>query len=109
VADAIGGETLFDYNGNDTLNYSLNTEGRKTEYAYDDANNPRLPTEIKVIDVDGTTVLRWQAFTYDMGRTLTEQLIDPADGTTVLQETERIYWSVQLEFRSHCSSDSSFG
>jgi RHS repeat-associated protein len=95
MTDALGHPTAFEYNiggaSADTLDHSLDAEGRKTEYTYGDANNPRLPTVIKVIDVDGSTVLRWQAFSYDMGRILTEQLIDPLDGTTVLQEIERIY------------------
>ena len=39
-------------------------------------------------------LLRWHAFTYDSkGRVLTEQTIDPADGTSVLQEAARAYYS----------------
>src|SRR4030095_5642913 len=49
---------------------------------------------IKVIDPDGTTVLRWQEFTYDsLGRTLTEKVIDPVDETTVQQQVTRTYYT----------------
>ena len=97
VADAIGAETLFDYNPDDTLNYSLDAEGRKTQYAYTDSNNPRQPTEIKIYDIDGTTLLHWQTFSYDpaKGHVLTERMLDPADGTgnTILQAVARVYYA----------------
>jgi YD repeat-containing protein len=41
---------------------------------------------------EGSTLLRWQTFTYDAkGRALTEAVIDPVDGVTVLQQTTRTY------------------
>ena len=98
VSDPLGHETQFDYNlsgdSADTLNFSLDTEGRKTEYSYEDTSNPRLPTRVQVLDTDGTTVLRWQEFVYDSnGRTLTETVLDPSDGVTVLQQTTKTYIS----------------
>jgi RHS repeat-associated protein len=94
VADALNHTTQFDYNANGTLNYSLDAQGRKTEYTYGDANNPRLPTRIRVLDTDGTTVLRWQEFVYDLkGRTTEERLHDPANGTVVLQKVTRAYYA----------------
>ena len=39
-----------------------------------------------------TQVLRWQEFVYDSkGRVTDEQLLDPADGTTLLQHTKRTF------------------
>ena len=71
---------------------SIDSEQRKTEYVYDTPTNPRLPKEIKVSKA--TTVLRWQKFVYDTnGRTLEETLVDPANGTTVLQKTTRTYYT----------------
>lgn len=98
VTDALNHATTFHYNTSgasaDTLDYSLDTDGRKTQYTYGDSSNPRLPTRIKVIDPEGTTVLRWQEFTYDAkGRTLTEKVIDPANGTTVQQQVTRAYYT----------------
>lgn len=93
VTDAEGHETSFDYNTDDTLNFSIDAEGRKTEYLYGDTSNPRLPTEIKVIAADETTVLRWQQFSFDtQGRTLSEEMLDPLDGVTVLRRTSRAYY-----------------
>lgn len=93
VLDALGNPTDFSYNTNDTLQQSVDANRRKTEYIYGDMSQPRLPTQIKVIDID-QTLLRLQEFTYDSkGRILTEQLLDPADGTTVLQETTRAYYT----------------
>ncbi len=93
VTDALNNATGFSYNANDTLQESLDAEGRRTQYLYGDANQPRLPTAIKVLDTNGTTVLQWQTFTYDsLGRVLTERLVSPSDGTTVLRETIRTYY-----------------
>ncbi len=93
VIDALENSTEFNYNTNDTLDYSLDAEGRKTAYVYGDTNNPRLPSDVMVIDVDGTTGLRWQKFVYDTkGRITSEKLVSPNDGTTVLQETTRSYY-----------------
>ncbi|MEP7286967.1 MAG: RHS repeat-associated core domain-containing protein [Chloroflexota bacterium] len=101
VNDALGNQTNFHYNSGGaadaTLDYSLDAQGRKTQYSYTDTtNNPRLPTEVKVFDTNGTTVLQWQKFTYDTkGRTLTEKTLDPADatGNTVKQQITRVYYS----------------
>lgn len=94
VTDALNNATGFSYNANDTLQESLDAEGRRTQYLYGDANQPRLPTAIKVLDTNGTTVLQWQTFTYDsLGRVLTERLVSPSDGTTVLRETIRTYYA----------------
>ena len=94
VVDALGNETTFTYDTSARLTESQDAEGRKTTYTYGDSNNPRLPTEIKVYDTDGTTLLRFQKYTYDTkGRTLTEQVINPADSVTVLQEVSRAYYT----------------
>ncbi len=98
VNDALGHATAFAYNSGgasaDTLDYSLDAEGRKTQYVYGDVGNPRLPTEVKIYDTDGTTVLRWQKFVYDAkGRTRFERTVDTATGTTVQQEVERTYYT----------------
>ena len=98
VVDALNNEIQFTYNDSgdsvDTLKESKDAEGRKTEYAYSDSINPRLPTRLRVIDADGATVLRWQEFVYDSkGRTLEEKTIDPADGETVQQRTTRSYYT----------------
>lgn len=94
VEDALQQPTSFDYNSNDTLNFSLDAEERKTQYVYGDTNNPRLPTEVKIIAPNGTMVLRWQKFSYDnQGRTLTEEVVDPANGTSVLRRTTRDYYT----------------
>ncbi len=92
VTDALNHTTQFDYNpADDTLNYSLDDEGRKTQYIY--GETPRQPSDVKVIDSDGTTVLRWQKFDYDpKGRTLVEKTVDPANGTTELQKVTRTYY-----------------
>jgi RHS repeat-associated protein len=101
VTDALSNPTAFDYiiggASDGALNYSLDAQGRKTQYVYGDLTNPRLPTEVKVLDTNGTTVLRWQKFTYDSrGRTLTEQTLDPANGITVLQRVTRNYYTSGL-------------
>jgi RHS repeat-associated protein len=94
VTDAAGNTTQFEYNTNGTLDYTLDAEGRKTAYTYGDTNNPRQPTIIEVFDTDGTTLLRQQDFVYDTkGRTTEEKLIDPTDGTTVLQKNTRSYYT----------------
>lgn len=94
VTDALSNTTGFTYNTNDTLNESLDAEGRRTQYLYGDANQPRLPTAIKVLDTNGTTVLQWQTFTYDsLGRVLTERLVSPTDVNTILRETIRTYYT----------------
>lgn len=94
VTDALNQETAFTYDTEDRLIESQDAEGRITEYTYGDSNHPRQPTEIRVYDTDGTTLLRFQKFTYDsMGRTLTEQMIDPSDEVTGLQEVERAYYN----------------
>lgn len=95
VYDAHGNQTSFTYNVDSTLSASLDTDNRKTVYSYADSNNPRLPTSVKVYeDWEETTLLQQQNFTYDsQGRTLTERQIDPSDGTTVLRETTRSYYS----------------
>jgi RHS repeat-associated protein len=97
VTDAAGGVTEFSYSPTtDLLQYSIDAEGRKTEYTYGDAANPRLPTRIKTYAPNSTTqVIRLQEFTYDSrGRTLTEEVRDPANGTTVQQKTTRTYWAL---------------
>ena len=92
VMDALDHETLFDYNIDDTLNFSVDPQGRKTEYSYGDGNNPRLPTRIDVIDVDDITLLRRQELVYDaLGRTLEEKVFDPTDGTTIQSKVTRTY------------------
>lgn len=98
ATDPAGRQMSFSYNASgaaiDTLDETTDAEQRVTKYIYGDPNNPRLYTEVKVFDVDGVTVLRWQKFTYDSkGRTLTEQTVDPTDGTTVLQRTTRTYYT----------------
>ncbi|MEO8394271.1 MAG: DUF6531 domain-containing protein, partial [Chloroflexota bacterium] len=93
IADPLGNQTVFDYKADDTLNFSIDAQSRKTQYSYDDTQNPRLPTRVKVIDSDEFTVLRWQEFVYDAkGRTTAESVLDPADGTTALQMTTRTYY-----------------
>jgi len=98
VRDAQGFLTKFSYNiggaSDGTLDYSLDAQGRKTQYTYADVTSPRLPTRVKVFDANGTTVLRWQEFTYDSnGRTLTEKTLDPTSGTTVLAQVTRSYYA----------------
>ena len=98
LTDALGRVTTYSYNTTgasaDTLDYILDAEGRKTQYLYGDSANPLLPTAIKFYDTDGTTVLRWQAFGYDShGRMTIAKLLDPANGTTVMQEIDRAYYS----------------
>jgi len=95
VTDALGRQTAFTYNTSgtsvDTLNYSLDAEGRKTEYIYGDPVQPRLPTEVKVFDVGGITVLRWQKFVYDAkGRTLSERTVDIANPNDLTKDLSRI-------------------
>jgi RHS repeat-associated protein len=94
VIDAEGNISHFEYDSEDRLISDLDAEGHKRTYAYDDMDNSRLATEVKVFsDATETEVLEWRAFAYDAkGRTLLEQQIDPADGTTVLRETERAYY-----------------
>jgi RHS repeat-associated protein len=96
VTDALQQPTVFSYNTTgptaDTLKDTTDAQGRKTEYTYGDANQPRLPTRIKVLDTNGTTVLRWQELTYDAkGRVLTDKILDPANGVTVQQQVTRTY------------------
>lgn len=98
VIDGLGNQTQFSYNTSgpsaDTLQESTDAQGRKTEYTYDDIDNPRLPTLVKMFDQDEITVLRWQEFSYDdKGRVLTETVYDPTDGTTVLQQASRTYYT----------------
>ena len=99
VVDATSNSTQFNYNvsansvSDGTLNYSLDAQGRKTQYLYSDPNNLRLPTQVQIFDSDGVTVLQWQKFVYDTnGRTLTEQTLDPTSGA-VQQQSERTYYS----------------
>ena len=96
VTDALNHQTSFNYNiggaSDGTLDYSLDAQGRKTEYTYGDSNNPRLPTRVKVLDTDGTTMLHWQEFVYDsQGRTLEENTYDPSNGTTLLSQVTHTY------------------
>jgi RHS repeat-associated protein len=92
--DASGRVTAFSYTGNETVDFTLDSEGRRTQYTYGDAANPLLPTIIKFFDTDGTTILRWQTFSYDShGRKLTTKLLDPANGTTIMQETDWSYYN----------------
>jgi len=105
VIDPLGNQTQFFYNTNlingvpaDTLNYSIDAKGRKSQYVYTDTNNPRLPTDIKIFDVNGTTLLTWQRFVYDAagkGRILQEQTLDPSDlsGRIVMMESDRTYYT----------------
>src|SRR5207302_364603 len=69
VTDTLSNKTQFTYNSggatDGTLSTSLDAQGHKTQYTYGDSNNPRLPTRVQVIDSDGFTLLRWQAFSYD--------------------------------------------
>ncbi len=44
VVDALGQSTTFTYKTDDTLHESLDAEGRKTLYAYEDGVNPRQAT-----------------------------------------------------------------
>jgi RHS repeat-associated protein len=91
VTDAAGNQTQFTYNSDDTLAESIDAEGRHTQYFYTDSVNPRLPTQIYVIDANGSTILRSQAFTYDSkGRVICEKLLNPVFGN-VLQKTTRTY------------------
>jgi YD repeat-containing protein len=73
VTDALNQSTLFTYNtNNNTLKDSTDAQGRKTTYTYGTGAASRLPTIIKVLDTNGTTVLRHQTFSYDAkGRVLT--------------------------------------
>jgi len=85
TTNAVGNQTQFSYNTSgasaDTLQDSTDAQGRKTAYTYDDLDNPRLPT-------------RWQEFTYDdKGRVLTEITYDPTDGTTILRQTTKTYYT----------------
>lgn len=93
MTDALGNTTQFDYNSGDgTLNFSLDAQERKTQYTY--GTTPRQPSDVKVIDTDGSTVLRWQKYTYDdRGRVLVEKTVDPADGVTELQKVTRTYFA----------------
>ncbi len=106
VTDALGNPTQFAYNTDtvtingvsttrDALDYSLDAQGRKTQYTYGDIDNPRLPTRVQVYDTDSLTVLRWQEFTYDSaGRTTSERTYDPASqGRTLLQEMTCSYYT----------------
>jgi RHS repeat-associated protein len=91
--DALGQAERFIYNTNDTVNYSLDAEGRKTQFTYGDVNNPRLPTRVQMYDKDGTTVLRWLEFTYDSkGRVLTQKLYNTA-GSIVQQQMDYAYYN----------------
>ncbi len=95
VTDSQNNTTNFNYNiggsTDSTLNYSLDAQGRKTQYDYGDAVNPRLPTRVRVYDTDGVTVLNWQQFSYgSRGQTMTESTYNPS-GTTELQRVERRY------------------
>jgi YD repeat-containing protein len=92
VTDALGNATSFTYDAENRLTESVDADGRITSYTYGDSDAPRQPSVIEVFDTDGTTLLRKQAFIYDgQGRTLTEQVLDPSDGTSILQETTRTY------------------
>ena len=93
ITDAEGNDTEFSYTPENTLDYLIDAEGRKTVYTYGEPNAPRQPTIIKVYESDGGTLIRQQEFEYDdKGRTLEERLIDPADGITVLHKTSRTYY-----------------
>ncbi|MHB8627019.1 MAG: DUF7948 domain-containing protein [Aggregatilineales bacterium] len=96
VTDALGHQTNFTYNTNDTLNTSVDAQGHTSQYVYGDSINARLPTQVKVLDSDGHTLLRWQQFSYDSyGRTLTEQTLDPITGN-VQQQVIRGYYPDSL-------------
>ncbi len=92
VTDALGKSTSFSYD-DDRLSTVTDPEKRVTEYTYGDATVPRQPTVIKVKNGATGPVLRHQIFTYDAkGRTISEKLVDPASGTTVLQEVTRQFY-----------------
>jgi RHS repeat-associated protein len=94
VYDALENATEFKYDNQDRLLQSIDAQGRITQYAYTNVNVSRQPTEVKVLDTDGVSVLRWQKFTYDTkGRILTQQVVNPLDGVTV-QQTSHTYWSL---------------
>ncbi|MEP6988885.1 MAG: DUF6531 domain-containing protein, partial [Chloroflexota bacterium] len=94
VTDALNHTTEFAYNSDDTLQSSVDAQGRTTLYTYDDTTNPRQPTRIQVVDVDGHTLLQWQEFTYDnRGRALLEQVLDPKSPSSILQQIQREYYT----------------
>lgn len=96
VRDAKGNATQFDYDPlTDLLSSFTDAQGRKTEYTYGNLPDDQSPTLIEVFDTDGTTLLSKQMYFYDDTanyRLEEEHVIDPADGTTVLQKTERSYY-----------------
>jgi YD repeat-containing protein len=82
----------------DALDNSIDPEGRKVKYEYTDTANPLRPTRVKFFDTNGTTVLRWQEFTYDSrGRVTSDRLIDPANGTTILKRQDRTYYTAPAD------------
>lgn len=97
VTDALNNRISFVYNdggaSDGTLQSSLDAQGRQATYEYGDGTNPRLPTRIKVFDQDTTTVLIWQEFTYDSQGRMTFEKLRSTDGATVLQQTERTYYT----------------
>lgn len=42
VIDGAGNETIFDYNANGTLNFTIDAQGRRTRYEYDEDNSVTL-------------------------------------------------------------------
>ena len=97
ITDAQDNQTSFDYDSEDRLIVSIDAQGRRTTYAYDDSNAPRQPTEIRVYAADGT-LLSLQEFdygsrTYNIGKVTEERLMDPANETTALRTIKRVYRS----------------
>lgn len=93
VTDAANNSTSFTYDIEERLITSIDAQGHKTEYTYGDATNPRQPTVIKVFEFDGGPLLRQQEYTYNSKGQITDEKHIDTDGTTILRQTTRSYYS----------------
>ncbi len=94
ATNALGQATEFVYNANHTLQSSIDSEGRKTRYYYEDTTQPRLQTAVKVFNnLAETTLLQWDTWSYDnKGRVLSIKRLNPTNGST-LSEVTRAYYA----------------
>jgi len=96
VTDALGNQTLFNYDGSDRLIESRDASNRRTKYVYD--GDSRQPKSILFGEGEDPNfvVLKHQKFTYNSkGRVTVDAIIDPSEGesgSTPLQKVTRTFY-----------------
>lgn len=96
IQDANEQLTSFTYDPQERLTKVIDASGGRTEYLYEDSNQPQLPTTIKIFESTQATapVVSWRVFQYDSkGRVLEEKTLNPSNTVNVLHKTTRNYYT----------------